>query len=789
MTAVVAAAVLAVSAFTQQTPYDSVFDQLKSVAPLPTAFAPVKNVVLRRDAMELRLESGTAWLLAPLGQRTIGIAFVGSATLTFEPPLLVEQYNLKRVLGDSSVSGPVTAAAFIFADSTAEELKRQLAFGSQTGTPFGRADVQDAAKNALEYLIDERSHSANPSLMSALLNNQTTGYFAAYIKRARGESVMIEFDPLQAEEVALYRRGKITGQRIETICQFERAADLLSSVSVAAEQPEPLQLDDYAIEATIDGSYKFSAIATQRLVGRPGRERQSWARFILFNELDVDSVTTDKGPPPTYYRHDNEADLWIHFPTPVGPGDSVTVRVAYHGNLIGFGSAIEDFLPSTWNSARRREFPVLDSWAYIKDTGFWYPRYTLERLDLAQLSKPMQSAPLTLTFRTPKKLKFSTIGRLVDSSTTGDITTSRWVSELPNNHVSFNIGKFDQLDIRDPRIPPVTVHVNTEAHNTISRLIPTARHPEEFVGADLANSLSFFSQVFGKPLFSQYYATEIPYFHGQAFPGMIHLSWWTFLGMSTEGEDEMFRAHEMAHQWWGIGVAPASYRDAWISEGFAEFAGMWYMQMVLNDNDKYLKALRRARDNIRRERNKVAPIGLGYRAGESWRGGYALMTYSKGAWVLHMLRNMMLNTRTMDETRFKVMMRDFYETYRGKAASTYDFQRTVEKHVGQPMDWFFNQWVYGTAVPTYTLSWHAETDSTGKPAVRLRVRQSDVPPGFVMYVPVLIKFEEGEAIIRMAVRDALTESLIRLPAQPKDVILNPLESVLADVKTEAWSDP
>jgi len=454
----------------------------------------------------------------------------------------------------------------------------------------------------------------------------------------------------------------------------------------------------------------------------------------------------------------------------------VNVRFVYHGGLIGFGSTIEEFLPSIWNPRRREMFPVLDSWAFIKSTSTWFPRYSTD-----------QAAPFTLTFHTPKNLKFATIGRLVDSSTTGNVTTTRWVSEVPANHVSFNIGKFEQLDIRDPRIPPVTVHVNTEAHNTISRIIPSARKPEEFVGADLANSLSFFTDVFGAPLFRQYVATEIPYWHGQAFPGMIHLSWVTFLGMSTDGEDEMFRAHEMAHQWWGIAVEPAGYRDAWLSEGFSEFAGMWYMQTVLNANDKYMKALRRTRQEIRRERAKAAPIGLGYRAGESWRGNYSLMTYQKGAWVLHMLRNMMLNTRTMNEDKFKAMMRDFYATYRGKRASTLDFQRTVERHIGQPMDWFFNQWVYGTAVPTYTFAWKAETDSAGN-AVRLRVRQSDVPETFAMYVPVLIKFDEGEAMIRILVRGATTEATVRLPAPPKEITLNPLESVLAEVKTEPWGN-
>jgi len=770
----VVAILLAVSS--QQTAYDSVFDQLKGLAPLRDAVAPVKNVVLRRDAMELRLESGTAYLLTPLsgGDRTIGIAFVGGGQLNFEPPLIVEQYNLKRVLGDSSVSGPITAAVFLFADSTAVELKRQLTFGPSPGNDERAGNAADAVHDALDYLVDGRSHSANESLLTALLNKTSTGYFAAYIKRPRSESVMIEFDPMQAEEVSLYRRGKMLGQRTETISQFQRAEDLLANVSVAAEEPEPLSVAAYDIDATIDGNYKFSARVTERLIGR--RDRQEWARLLLYSELDVDSVTTDAGTPMTFYRRDREPELWIRFPKALGPGDTLSVRFVYHGGLIGFGSTIEDFLPSIWNPRRREMFPVLDSWAFIKSTSTWFPRYSTT-----------QSAPFTLTFHTPKNLKFATIGRLVDSSTAGNVTTTRWVSEGPTRWVSFNIGKFEQLDIRDPRIPPVTVHVNTEAHATISRLIPSARRPEEFVGADVANSLSFFTNVFGAPLFRQYFATEIPYWHGQAFPGMIHLSWVTFLGIASDGEDEMFRAHEMAHQWWGIGVEPAGYRDAWLSEGFSEFAGMWYMQTVLNANDKYMKALRRTRQEIRRERAKAAPIGLGYRAGESWRGNYSLMTYQKGAWVLHMLRNMMLNIRTMNEDKFRAMMSDFYETYRGKRASTQDFQRTVEQHFGQPMDWFFNEWVYGTEVPTYTFAWHAETDSAGN-AVRLRVRQSDVPETFAMYVPVLIKFDEGEAMIRILVRGATTEATLRLPAPPKEITFNPLESVLAEVKTESWGN-
>jgi hypothetical protein len=56
-----------------------------------------------------------------------------------------------------------------------------------------------------------------------------------------------------------------------------------------------------------------------------------------------------------------------------------------------------------------------------------------------------------------------------------------------------------------------------------------------------------------------------------------------------------------------------------------------------------------------------------------------------------------------------------------------------------------------------------------------------------MYVPLLIKFDQGEALVRVLVRGSTTEATIHLPARPKAMELNPLESVLADVKTEGWN--
>lgn len=132
-------------------------------------------------------------------------------------------------------------------------------------------------------------------------------------------------------------------------------------------------------------------------------------------------------------------------------------------------------------------------------------------------------------------------------------------------------------------------------------------------------------------------------------------------------------------------------------------------------------------------------------------------------------------------------MQDFYQQYRGRRASTRDFQRVVEKHVGMSMQWFFDEWVNGTAIPTYTLSWKAEPGTAGHYLLHLRVRQEDAPDAFIMPVPLRIMFADSSlAFVRVNVHGPSVEATLHVPAEPKRLELNPLESVLAEVKTEGW---
>ncbi len=103
---------------------------------------------------------------------------------------------------------------------------------------------------------------------------------------------------------------------------------------------------------------------------------------------------------------------------------------------------------------------------------------------------------------------------------------------------------------------------------------------------------------------------------------------------------------------------------------------------------------------------------LSCRGSPFWTTRSGTLIYLKGGYVLQMIRLRLRDPRSADpEHIFKETMQDYCKTYDNKAASTEDFKTIVEKHMTKSMDldgdhkmdWFFNEYVYGTGIPRYTL--------------------------------------------------------------------------------------
>ena len=744
----------------KDTLYEQFYTAVSELEPDATRSAVVDTLDLYRDRGRIHLGPGTLTLCAPIAGRTLAAVYRGAGRLQCMPPTQVERDQLVRFLESETLDTRFESLLLVFADTTLRELGRSLEFAPAAEPD---RDVRSFLERALGFLIEEDETHLDPSLMQILLNGNSNEYFYAHADVPKDPDIFFVVDPFQAEEVRVQRE---TGPRFskfaETLSQFHWQSDFDEGLTNDFERHLMLATDNYVIRAAITEGFGFGARARFRVRALKGL--QTWIPLWLSPSLDVRGVQWGDGESTDFFKGEDSNYLWVSASPPLQAGDERTLTVEYGGDVLVRS----------------------DDWTYLESSVSWYPR-----------SFDRERSTFDLTFDAPKDVTLVSVGRKVfQEEMERNRVRSHWVLETPSRNASFNVGFYDDHKIEDDRIPPVTILMNRHGHQAIKEElmqegIASGRNMKRQVGADVANALAFFQHIYGPCPAEELYVTDVPTLHGEAFPGLINLSWVTFQNTDTAGYDEIFRAHEVAHQWWGFGVDFHSYHDQWLSEGFAEYSGIWYMQEILQDNEKFFERLREWRDEIFDNRKflfgsglEAGPISLGVRTSSTeTENDYDLVVYKKGAWVLHMLRNLMLDLNTMDETTFLETLRDFYSTYRGKTASTDDFRRVVEEHVGMDMRWFFDQWVHGTALPRFEYSWSSQPTEDGRHLVRMEVEQADVPEDFRSYVPIRINFSGGQyARMRVHLIGSHSEfDLPPLPKEPEEIVFNDMESVLCRV--------
>lgn len=714
-----------------------------SLTPDGGAVADVQSLVLERPAARLALGPGRLALLR-LQDRIIGAVYTGRGRFAFRAGHPVERDQLRRAFQSDSLDLAVKSVVLLFGDGTAAELEGQLTFAA-SGVPNG---AENAVRDAVRYLeAEDDDLGFDIGVMRTFLNGDSTALFHAHMELEDGDPVYYRYDASLGESVSLGRKAR-----------RGRVYDLVASFDVERER-DPTWVDrdrpaaevlHYDVDVVIEDNLDFQAVTRPFVIVNGAGEQ--WIPFRLFRELKVDSVRW-AGVRTQHVRDDDAYQLWVRTPGAVEAGSGHDVEFFYGGDLI------------------RR----VEGWVFIRSMTGWYP--VAGEVD----------ATFDLEFTYPARYSFAGTGVETERRQEGDVVYAHWEVTKPSPHASFNLGEFTETPFDDGRVPAVRLQVAERAHKRLEGLLLQQDIAQQ-VGSDIVNSLAFFTEAYGPAPVESLLVTEIPYSHGQAFPEMLQLSWVTFQWTGSKGHDEIFRAHEVAHLWWGLSARPRTYRDTWLSEGLAEFSGLWYMQRVLMNNELYFDRLDDAKRRILERRGKSGPIGLGPRVFSSrTEEDYQIVVYEKGAWVIQMLRNLMLDLDTMDESIFKGVMQDLYQLGQRGPIGTEDLKRLSEQHLGVDMTWFFDQWVYGNEIPTWRFSWTGEETAEGY-QIHARILQEDVPDDFQMIVPVRVGFgDEGWARFRVLVKGPVTEvDFPLLPRRPDEVVFNELASVLAEVKEERW---
>jgi len=213
-------------------------------------------------------------------------------------------------------------------------------------------------------------------------------------------------------------------------------------------------------------------------------------------------------------------------------------------------------------------------------------------------------------------------------------------------------------------------------------------------------------------------------------------------------------AHDMAHQWFGNSLTPASWSDVWLNEGFSTYAvALWHER---DGGEGAYRDFMRFLDThdfsgsiyIKDERDVDAE--------------FTSTTFNKGAWVLHMLRHV------MGDQAFFAALHDYVTANRYGRVDTGRWLAACEQRYGKSLDWFFEEWIYGEGEPVFRTDW-SEKDGT----LTLKIAQTQHGQAFTLPVDVEIHTDRGVTRQTVWLRQRMQNVELPVQGMVQTVVLDP----------------
>jgi aminopeptidase N len=178
-------------------------------------------------------------------------------------------------------------------------------------------------------------------------------------------------------------------------------------------------------------------------------------------------------------------------------------------------------------------------------------------------------------------------------------------------------------------------------------------------------------------------------------------------------------SHELGHQWFGDLVTTKDWGNIWLNEGFATFMETIWTEAHFGKDEADAERWEAARNWFQQRNLYAKPIVRHDFDDSSEFDGNA---YTKGGWVLYMLRHQ------IGEDAFYAGLKHYLEMNRGKNVVTADLTKAIEEASHKNVDQFFDQWVYGAGAPKFEISYTYDSD---KKQVALAVKQTQKVEGHV----------------------------------------------------------
>jgi len=398
----------------------------------------------------------------------------------------------------------------------------------------------------------------------------------------------------------------------------------------------------------VDGDTRIRATATERL-----------RRFFLdFVGLEVEAVSVG-GKRVRFERRGGE--LVVRPRRPIAASADFDVRIRYAGvpepgTFPGFNA------PNGWLTDPDGSVVTINE---PDGARRWFPAN----------DHPTDKASYTFRVDVPSSLTAIANGELQAREAHGDRTTFVWEAAAPMATYLAQLAIGDAV-LEDA--PPVDGVVIRHAFG------PDVRESAALAAAETPAMLTFLASWFGPYPFSTYgVLAPDGGLRGLAFEAQTFSLFAPDVFRAGRGSSPVL-AHELAHQWFGNWVSPASWQETWLNEGFATYA-----EWLWSDHALGVPIAQNAQAALREAR---ADPDAG--AADPGRDGmFSNVVYGRGALTLHALR------LTVGDDAFVRILRTYLDRFGGKTASTDAFVDVASGVAGHDLESFFASWLGPGPVP------------------------------------------------------------------------------------------
>jgi hypothetical protein len=649
------------------------------------------GLALRLPDFELAMRRGTLFASPEVLGPTV-LLFVGDGTVRFTPRPETEREQLRQFAGRPELLTPVRRA---YVRIHPAMLHRVLVPASFTPDPDAASRLP-AAKDFYEghvgrsFVLDTDLPGSPwwllPALGDALVTFESRrhGVLTLTVSGSEPEAISL-FDRRRRRQICLYPQE---GQEPRYDEDANRAADVLEHQIVVRFEPDRDFLEG---EDTLRIRLLQPALTL---------------RLRLDDRLRVASVRSVEGGEHLFFRVRNQNALMVS----LGPHSyslaEITLGVRYSGVLTP--GPIEREVLQLGGAVSEQEVPI-DKVLVYTNREAWYPH-----------ASPDDYALATMRFDVPRGFTAITGGSRTLARSEAGRTVVEYRLEQPGKYFTVAVGRFAESGAAE-----------SSGVRFVSMALPRVKGQAQQALALAQEILRFYVREFGPcpyPVLSLAHIEGLTP-GGHSPPGMVVFSHRPMFLRGRLQDDPaslsdapgFFLAHELAHQWWGHGVAGENYHERWLSEGFAQYAALLWLREA-HGEEAFRDALGRMGRWVRRFA-AAGPISLGYRLGHLQQDhqAYRAIVYDKGAYVLHMLRGL------VGEDAFRAALSSLLAANRFGKIGTDDLREALEAASGRALSPYVEAWVRGMRLPRLAVEHGSGMAGEGRHHTWVSVSAADLP--------------------------------------------------------------